>query len=255
MTVRGWWKLLGFVAVAAAAAIIAVHQGGALAGLDDHQQVSLLYRVGLLILVASALAHVFRGRYGDIARMTLVWVGIILAFAVGYSYRTEVRTATNRIMAELAPALASARALTVVEVPRTGSDFHVGAMVNGQTTTTMMVVDTGASMVMLTYDAAFAAGVPVDVLKYDVNIETANGRAAAAKWSLRTIAIPSDNGVSIVEHRVPALIAPPGTLKTSLLGMSFLSRLEGFEVKRNKLVLRGSGSSRSASLRGEQKSQ
>jgi len=44
-----------------------------------------------------------------------------------------------------------------------------------------------------------------------------------------------------LERNVPMLIAQPGTLKTSLLGMSFLSRLQGWEVRGDKVVMRGSG--------------
>jgi aspartyl protease family protein len=42
----------------------------------------------------------------------------------------------------------------------------------------------------------------------------------------------------IVERSVPALIAPPGTLRTNLLGMSFLNRLESWEVRGDQLLLR-----------------
>jgi aspartyl protease family protein len=44
---------------------------------------------------------------------------------------------------------------------------------------------------------------------------------------------------SITEKSVPALIAQPGLLRTSLLGMSFLNRLQGWDVRGDKLVLRG----------------
>ena len=42
-----------------------------------------------------------------------------------------------------------------------------------------------------------------------------------------------------MERQVPALIAPPGQLRTSLLGMSFLSRLQGWEVRGDKVTMRG----------------
>jgi aspartyl protease family protein len=38
---------------------------------------------------------------------------------------------------------------------------------------------------------------------------------------------------------VPALVASPGVLRTSLLGMSFLNRLESWEVRGDRLLLRG----------------
>jgi aspartyl protease family protein len=232
ITVHGSLKVLGFFGVAGALAIVAVHHGGAFAGLDDHQQISLLYRLGLLILVGSALARMFRGRYGEVARMTLIWVGIVVALAVGYTYRAELRDAANRVMAELVPGHAAARGRTV-ELARTAAgDFHVSTQVNGARVP--MVLDTGASTVMLTREAAVAAGLPVEMIKYSVNIETANGRTYAAAAIIDRIAVGG-----IVERGVTALIAQPGTLKTSLLGMSFLARLEGFEVRGDKVVMRG----------------
>lgn len=230
---RGSLKALGLLAVVGALMVIAVHHGGAWAGLDDRQQLSLLYRLGLLILIGSALARMFRGRYGEVARMTVIWIGIIVALAVGYTYRFELKDAANRVSAELVPGHAAARGRTV-ELARTGAgDFHIATRVNGARVP--MVLDTGASTVMLTREAAVAAGLPMEMIKYNVNIDTANGRTYAAAAIIDRIAIGG-----IVERGVPALIAQPGTLKTSLLGMSFLSRLQGWEVRGDKVVMRGS---------------
>ena len=96
-----------------------------------------------------------------------------------------------------------------------------------------MVLDTGASAVVLTQEAAKAAGLPLEVLNYTVTVDTANGRTRAAPVTLDRIAIGG-----IIERAVPALIAQPGQLRTSLLGMSFLNRLESWEVRGDKLLLR-----------------
>jgi aspartyl protease family protein len=95
------------------------------------------------------------------------------------------------------------------------------------------VYDTGASAVVLTQEAAKAAGLPLEFLSYSVAVETANGRTRAAPVTLDKIAIGN-----IIERNVPALIAQPGQLRTSLLGMSFLNRLASSEVRGDKLVLR-----------------
>jgi aspartyl protease family protein len=230
--VRGSLKTIGLLAVIGALVIVVVRHGGAMAGLDDHEQLSLLYRVGLLILVGSALARMFRDRFGEAIRMALMWVVVALVLAVGYTYRFEMKDTGNRILAELVPGHAAARGRTV-ELARTGAgDFHIATQVNGARVP--MVLDTGASSVMLTRDAAIAAGLPVEMIKYNVNIETANGRTYAAAATIDRIAVGG-----IVERAVPALIAQPGTLKTSLLGMSFLSRLQGWEVRGDKVVMRG----------------
>jgi aspartyl protease family protein len=97
-----------------------------------------------------------------------------------------------------------------------------------------MVFDTGASSIVLTHDDAKAAGLPLELLDYTVNIDTANGRARAAKVTLDRIGIGS-----LVERSVDALVAQPGQLQTSLLGMSFLNRLQKWEVSGDRLFLRG----------------
>jgi aspartyl protease family protein len=232
--VRGSLKTLGLIAVGGALAIVAVRHGGAVAGLNDHEQLSLLYRIGLLILVGSALAHMFRGRFGEAVRMAVMWVAVALVLAVGYTYRFELKDGANRVLAELVPGHAAARGRTVELARTSAGDFQVATQVNGARVP--MVLDTGASSVMLTRDAAMAAGLPVEMIKYNVNVETANGRTYAAAAIIDRIAVGG-----IVERSVPALIAQPGTLRTSLLGMSFLSRLQGWEVRGDKVVMRGSG--------------
>ena len=108
----------------------------------------------------------------------------------------------------------------------------MAAQINGARVA--MVLDTGASAVVLTQEAAKAAGLPLEVLTYTVNVDTANGRARAAPVTLDRLAVGG-----IVERSVPALIAQPGQLRTSLLGMSFLNRLESWEVRGDKLMMRG----------------
>jgi aspartyl protease family protein len=88
--------------------------------------------------------------------------------------------------------------------------------------------------VVLTQDAAKAAGLPLEVLSYNVSVDTANGRTRAAAVTLDRLAVGK-----IIEREVPALIAQPGQLKTSLLGMTFLNRLTSWEVRGDRLVMRG----------------
>ena len=122
---------------------------------------------------------------------------------------------------------------SAVHVPRgQGGEFAVHARING--VATPMVVDTGATSVVLTYETAKAIGLPLELLEYDVDVETAGGHTKAARLTLDRIAIGR-----LVERSVPALVVPHGQMKTNLLGMSFLDRLESWEVRADKLVLRG----------------
>jgi aspartyl protease family protein len=135
------------------------------------------------------------------------------------------------VLAELVPGRTVTRGKTVEIVRGRGGEFQVGAQVNGARVS--LVLDTGASAVVLTQEAAKAAGLPLEVLAYTVAVDTANGRTRAAAVTLDRISVGG-----IVERSVPALIAQPGQLKTSLLGMSFLDRLESWEVRGEKLMMR-----------------
>lgn len=121
----------------------------------------------------------------------------------------------------------------VVQIERgQGGEFALRAKVNG--VNTPMVIDTGATSVVLTYETAKAAGLPLELLTFDVDVETAGGRTRAARLSLDSLAIGR-----LVERSVPALVVPRGQMKTNLLGMSFLDRLERWEVSADRLKLHG----------------
>jgi aspartyl protease family protein len=120
-----------------------------------------------------------------------------------------------------------------VEIARgRGGEFALKARING--VPAPMVVDTGATSVVLTYETAKAAGLPLELLDYNVEVETAGGRTKAARLTLDRLAIGK-----LVERSVPALVVPHGQMKTNLLGMSFLDRLERWEVRADKLMLQG----------------
>jgi len=113
-----------------------------------------------------------------------------------------------------------------------GGEFALRAKING--VTAPMVIDTGATSVVLTYETAMAAGLPLELLNFNVDVETAGGHTRAAKLSLDSLAIGK-----LVERSVPALVVPRGQMKTNLLGMSFLDRLESWEVRADQLRLHG----------------
>jgi aspartyl protease family protein len=121
----------------------------------------------------------------------------------------------------------------VVQVARgQAGEFALHARING--VEAAMVIDTGATSVVLTYETAKAAGLPLELLEYDVDVETAGGHTRAARLTLDRLAIGK-----LVERSVPALVVPRGQMKTKLLGMSFLDRLESWEVRADRLMLHG----------------
>jgi aspartyl protease family protein len=189
-------------------------------------------KVALLVFIGSMLVTLFRERFSQALEAAMFWLVIAAVLAIGYTYRSELRDTGNRVLAELMPGRAATRG-RVVEIARgRAGEFQVSAEVNGARLP--MVLDTGATSVVLTLEAAKAAGLPLEVLAYTVNVDTANGRTRAAAVTLDRLAVGS-----ITERSVPALIVPAGQLRSNLLGMSFLNRLESWEVRGDRLMMRG----------------
>ena len=67
-----------------------------------------------------------------------------------------------------------------------------------------------------------------------MDVQTASGQTKAARLWLDRMAIGK-----LVERSVQALVVPRGQMKTNLLGMSFLDRLESWEVRADRLMLHG----------------
>jgi aspartyl protease family protein len=96
-----------------------------------------------------------------------------------------------------------------------------------------MLVDTGASTVVLRPEDGQRLGFDVDDLRYSVPVQTANGTTYAASVRLRSLSVGK-----IKLNDVDALVAKRGTLRENLLGMSFLNRLNSYEFSGEYLTLR-----------------
>jgi len=219
--------------VAASLAVIgASYDPDPIASLLRRDTASLALKLAVLVLAGALVLTLFRERLSRALETVAIWAMLGLLLVLGYTYRFELRDVAERAMAEVMPGRAQTHG-RLVELARTHTgDFPLTARINGARVP--MVLDTGASAVVLTQDAAKAAGVPLGFLSYTVTVETANGRTYAAPVTLDRLAIGG-----ITERSVQALIAQPGQLKASLLGMSFLNRLESWEVRGDKLLLRG----------------
>ena len=225
------WFLLGGLLIAILL-IVAQGGGGTIGSLSTEVFSSLVYKIALLAFVGAILIAMFRERLVQAVSAALLWLMVALVLIVGYTYRYELHEVADRVEAELVPGHVISRGRTV-EIARTSAgDFAITAEINGARVP--MVLDTGATSVVLTHDDAKAAGLPVVVLDYTVTIDTANGRTKAAPVTLDHLAIGG-----LAERSIDALVAQPGQLHTSLLGMSFLNRLQSWQVSGDRLVLKG----------------
>jgi aspartyl protease family protein len=150
---------------------------------------------------------------------------------VAYGDPDQIARASNTVSEMLHRRAASPVRAVQVSRGQTG-EFALQARING--VSAPMVIDTGATSVVLTYETAKAAGLPLELLEYDVDVETAGGHTKAARLTLDRLAVGK-----LVERSVPALVVPRGQMKTNLLGMSFLDRMESWEVHADRLMLHG----------------
>ncbi|HEX5006128.1 MAG TPA: TIGR02281 family clan AA aspartic protease [Hyphomonadaceae bacterium] len=162
------------------------------------------------------------------------------AAALGMVALRETMTAGVNVK----PALAEA-AETTIETPRNitahqirtaslrkegDGHFWATAYVNGMPV--KFLVDTGASLVALNERDARRIGLNTDELEQNAEVKTAAGRVKAATAMIDKIEI---DGVTI--KNIQAVVIDKG-LEHSLLGMSFLNRLDGWDVTPTAIVIR-----------------
>lgn len=192
----------------------------------------LVYGGGLAALVASGAARLGRRNLGQAVRHAGIWLVIVAVIALGFAYRDELAGVPAHLRLAFStgePVAAGAHEL-VVPQDDSGSFLLVGR-VNG--VRVRFMVDTGATDTVLSQDDARRIGIDVAALHYDSPAGTANGVAYGARY-----VVPRLEVGSIVLTDFPVIInqAPMGV---SLLGMSFVRRLDSFEVRGHRLILRG----------------
>jgi aspartyl protease family protein len=116
--------------------------------------------------------------------------------------------------------------------PNAHGQFHLDTVVDGAAIT--MLLDTGASLVALSSEDAIRAGVHLHPGDFRSSLATANGVVKAAPVRIRELKVGG-----ITAHDVEAVVLPPGSLAQSLLGMSFLRRVDRVEIVYGRLRLSG----------------
>jgi len=229
---------LALFILALAAMLLVSNESGMIAGLDSDTFGYVALLIALAVFVGGGMLGSYRGRAGAMVRDAVTWLALGLGLVTLYAYKEDLMPIAARVVGELIPGSAmtveqSTGGLTEVRI-RKRLDGHFTAKVKVNGTPISMIVDTGATSIVLTPEDAKKAGIDVSSLTYRVPVLTANGRTVAARVRLKEVAIgPLDR------NKVDALVAQPGALTQSLLGMSFLSRLRSYEFSGDFLTLRG----------------
>lgn len=186
--------------------------------------------LALLLAVLGAGLIAGRPRLVEVGRAVLLWGALALILIAAYSYRADIERIGLTSLSSVIPGIAVPLQEGVTVSRSADGHFRINGTVNGAAVT--FLLDTGASLVLLTAADASRAGIAPAGADFSQPVSTANGMTRVAPVSLDLVTIGS-----VEETHVAGAVAQAGSVPTSLLGMSFLSRLYRFEITGDRLVL------------------
>jgi aspartyl protease family protein len=203
--------------------------------------VRVVYMGGLLVLLLAGVLGRFSARpassWSQAFGQIVIWLAVGLVLVGGYSYRAEMRRISDRLLGELDPAHGQATGSgtdagtggTMLFTMAADGQFRIEARVGG--VPVRFILDTGASDVMLSPADARRLGFDPAALAYTRSYQTANGAVMGAPVVLPAV----DIGAIHMSDVAASVLEKPSDM--SLLGMSFLRRLKGYQVQGSNLIL------------------
>lgn len=225
--------VLGIIGIGAIALIVN-HDQGSIFGIENNKFASLIFLGAWGAVLGSAILP-RKGQNKKVASNLLIWLAIFLVLMTSHVYRYELQDIGSRLSGGLIPgspissrSVEGRNQITVVRLPN--RQYEIDGAVNGNPV--RFLIDTGASMVVLSARDAKRVGINVDNLRFGTPVSTANGTTRAARITVDNISIGT-----IARQGLPVMVAQPGNLKHSLLGMNFIETLWGFEIRGDRLTL------------------
>lgn len=199
------------------------------AGADREFVFFVVFAAGLIFAAAGRVLACGGART---ARHATAWIAIFAIAATGYVNREDLRPLYDRLRGNIYPSVALTTAEGEAQLRRAwDGHYRARAEVNG--VPMQLMIDTGASMVLLPYEEVRALGIDPGELEFSLPVTTANGTSTVAPIRLSSIKIGP-----IAAFDVEAAVAHPGRLKVGLLGMSFIDKLTEISFRGDTLILR-----------------
>ncbi|MGR3322775.1 MAG: retropepsin-like aspartic protease family protein [Pseudooceanicola sp.] len=190
--------------------------------MNSMQTGQLVYLVILAAAIGGYVVLAYRGRMGVMFRHAALWGLIFFGVVAAIGLWGDVRHTLMPVQ--------RIDAGGVIEVPRSpDGHYYLTTRVNG--TPLRMIVDTGATDIVLSHEDAEAAGIDLDGLRYFGRAATANGAVRIAPVRLNSIELGP------VSDRNFSAFVSEGDMPASLLGMSYLQNFTRIEIENGALVL------------------
>jgi len=189
---------------------------------------NVLYMVLLIVLVGSSLAA-RRIPIGQAAKMALAWLAIFAVAMLIVAGRHRIAAGWSALTGALADGGQRVDGSVVRIAKSDDGHFWATAEING--VRRRMLVDSGATITAISSETAKAAKLDLGESPFGTMLSTANGDVAVTRSSIDDLRIGS-----IETHDLSAVVSPSFG-GTDILGMNFLSRLKGWRVEGDTLIL------------------
>ncbi|WP_316013097.1 TIGR02281 family clan AA aspartic protease [Roseobacter sp. HKCCA0434] len=177
----------------------------------------------IVVALGGAVLAGYSGRAGTALKHMAVWGGLFGALILGYQNK-------HLLEGTLLPATQEQRGDGSVVLMRTADGhFAARAQING--VTVPFVVDTGASLIVLTQADARRVGIDPNTLRYTGEARTANGVVGMAPVMLESFTLEG------IEDRNVSAVVNEGQMDESLLGLAYLDRFARIVIEGDRLVL------------------
>ena len=197
--------------------------------LTEDQNINLIFAIGALVLVASALFSRRLG-LGEIIRTALAWVAIFAVFIVAFSYQHEILAVWNRVAGEVTGTNEQRVVGDTLRI-RQSADGHFWANATVNELPVRFLIDSGATTTAMTLRTAKTAGIEISNSPFPVILSTANGSVEAQRGLIQSLQIGS-----MVAKDLPVVVAEEFG-DANVIGMNFLSQLKSWRVEGREMIM------------------
>lgn len=190
--------------------------------LTQGEWTNLIYSILLLSMMISSMFIRSTTDNGKKFKNLAIWLAIILVVALLYNNRF--------LFKNFVPYQAYDTGNNELKITKS-NDNHFYIAINIDNKKVLFLIDTGATTTTLTLNDAKKLGIDIDRLNFNVPLNTANGVSFGASTEVYNIKIGDftiDSMWVIVSKDLDG---------KSLLGMNFLNKLNGYDIRQDKMTL------------------
>ena len=197
--------------------------------MTEDQNINLVFAIGALVLVASALFSRRIG-FGELVRNILAWGAIFALFIVGFSYQREILAVWGRVSGEMTGANEQMVVGDTLRI-RQSADGHFWVEAKVNTLPVRFLIDSGATTTAMTLRTAEQAGIKISESPFPVVLVTDNGSVEAQRGTIQSLQVGP-----MVAKDLPVVVAEEFG-DSNVIGMNFLSKLGSWRVEGAEMVL------------------